>query len=299
MPLRMEFFDDPLLRLTPPSQLNDPFDAKPSNAAIQKKSSFFCDIEWEEDNKAEIDEHYKTSLESGLEDFGVISLTEDPYNLLMWSHYADEHKGIVLRINANESTFEYRSDYLLKCGISRFTPERVIYSNRRPGIEMPESAIYDYFEDSFFSHIAMTKGDSWIYEKEHRYLLRLNQADVVICNSNMQELEGINKSGKIHITQLNAGKVKIEPIASFKDSFVFWLAMAEGNGIVKNVMYFKRLNASSITGIYLGCKINNQSVAHIIDRMNKSEKFNHGIPIFKSKTNPDRFEIDFIIMNTD
>ena len=28
MPFRLSFFDDPLLRLTPPSDLNDPFDSK-------------------------------------------------------------------------------------------------------------------------------------------------------------------------------------------------------------------------------------------------------------------------------
>lgn len=41
MPLREEFFEDPLLRLTQPHALNDPFDSKPSSLAISKKVNFF------------------------------------------------------------------------------------------------------------------------------------------------------------------------------------------------------------------------------------------------------------------
>ena len=43
MPFRLQFFEDQLLRLTPPNDLNDPFDAKPSIEAIRRKAAFMVD----------------------------------------------------------------------------------------------------------------------------------------------------------------------------------------------------------------------------------------------------------------
>lgn len=31
--------------------------------------------------------------------FGILSLSEDPRNILMWSHYGDEHKGVCVEID--------------------------------------------------------------------------------------------------------------------------------------------------------------------------------------------------------
>lgn len=37
--------------------------------------------------------------------FGVLSLTETPDNLLMWSHYATSHKGFVLELDTDHKVF--------------------------------------------------------------------------------------------------------------------------------------------------------------------------------------------------
>lgn len=174
MPFRTSFFDDPLLRLTPPFELNDPFDSKPSQAAIDKKMEFFFDggndFEESDTNSIDIRSTYEDDLRTGLNNFGIISLSEDPSNLLMWSHYAEEHKGMVVSISCDYSTFEYHSLFTESCKLSKKEPVKVIYSNIRPGYEMPEDTIYEYFEENFHSHFATIKGDSWFYEKEYRYL---------------------------------------------------------------------------------------------------------------------------------
>jgi len=37
--------------------------------------------------------------------FGALSLTETPDNLLMWSHYADQHTGFVIEFDENHCIF--------------------------------------------------------------------------------------------------------------------------------------------------------------------------------------------------
>jgi hypothetical protein len=78
MPLRLSFFDDPLLRLTPPLQLNDPFDSKPTQTGIEKKLQFFFDEGNEFGDPLEdlegAREAYENNLRNGLDQFGVISL---------------------------------------------------------------------------------------------------------------------------------------------------------------------------------------------------------------------------------
>ncbi len=58
--------------------------------------------------------------------WGVLSLSRNPKNLLMWSHYADEHKGVVVGIDVSDAMFYGH-------GIV-FNPEKgnVIYSAVKP-----------------------------------------------------------------------------------------------------------------------------------------------------------------------
>lgn len=307
MPLRDSFFDDPLLRLTPPAKLNDPFDSKPTDAGIEKKMAFFFDDsdhfddgieegEPEEFDPEQVKKSYENDLRSRLDEFGIISLTEDPYNLLMWSHYASEHKGIIVAVACNDKTFTFHDEFSERCNVSQKTPARVIYSNRRPGpgIEMPDDAIYEYFEDNFYKHFALIKGDNWIYEKEHRFLLRINEADVAIFECMSEEWIKDQENSKISVTHLGGNKYKAEVLESDgKDIFPWWLSFAQGGNKISNVMHFKRLQHQSIIGIYFGCRVTDKEINAAIDKIKNNPSFDHVVSIYKSVESTDRFEIDF------
>jgi len=105
MPFREEFFDNFLLRATPVYDLNDPFEGavtfehiKNENDALNK---FFNITE----NQDYLLNDFLGDTQMDLHDFGIISLTEDPLNPIMWSHYADNHKGIVIQLNITKSFF--------------------------------------------------------------------------------------------------------------------------------------------------------------------------------------------------
>ncbi|MGS0674090.1 DUF2971 domain-containing protein [Shewanella sp. 125m-1] len=171
MPLRDDFFDDPLFRLTQPSSLNDPFDSKPTKEAIRKKIAFMSDTEGEGggfvSDQDIILKHKDTDsyLRTELNKFGIVSLTENPHNLLMWSHYANEHNGIVVAISNSEDTFSFSKNGIEASRIGEKKAIRVRYDNKRPSEDIPDECIYSFDEDEFFKHFALVKSDSWMYEK--------------------------------------------------------------------------------------------------------------------------------------
>lgn len=82
---------------------------------------------------------------------GVYCLTTKPDNLLMWAHYADNHKGICL---------EFSSQIALEVGV----PMKVEYSHLRTPIRM-----YGAQENSLELSLC-TKSCHWAYEDEWRLI---------------------------------------------------------------------------------------------------------------------------------
>jgi hypothetical protein len=297
MPFRASFFDDPLLRLTPPGSLNDPFDSKPTNLAVEKKVSAFYDFG--DPVKDSEKKYYRESLKEGLQEFGIISLTENPYSLLMWSHYAEEHRGVVVSLACDEDTFEYHCPFSKTCGVSKLIPSKVFYSSRRPGFEMPDNTIYEYFEHNFFSHIALVKSDDWIYEKEYRYLIRLAEVDAavftLVAGADFSKVGGDD----VIIDHIHSNLYKVQASsAATAQGLIWWLALAQGRKVAENVMYFKRLNPDAVTGVYLGCNVSDSNVKEVARRIMASERVNSAIPIYRARQSTERFEIDFEILGS-
>jgi hypothetical protein len=85
------------------------------------------------------------------EKIGVLCLSEIADDILMWSHYADLHRGICLQFNSNFSFFE--------------NAHRINYKHERPKI----NPFRDHIEQVMES-VLLTKADHWAYEKEWRLI---------------------------------------------------------------------------------------------------------------------------------
>lgn len=93
---------------------------------------------------------------------GVLSLTSRPDNLLMWSHYTDDHKGFVIGFDEKHPFFADNANQLpLPNGV-----HRVRYRKRRKRIS------YDAIDDL---SILFEKSVDWQYEAEYRMLMPLNK----------------------------------------------------------------------------------------------------------------------------
>jgi len=109
------------------------------------------------------------------ETVGVLSLTETPREPLMWSHYADSHKGFVIEFDEKHSFFtEHRVENNVINGL-----HEIIYSSRRPAIQAL-TEIMKNSADEFGAKMFFTKSKQWVDEREWRMVLPLKLADKVI-----------------------------------------------------------------------------------------------------------------------
>ncbi|MDG2668497.1 DUF2971 domain-containing protein [Vibrio parahaemolyticus] len=93
-----------------------------------------------------------------IDNFGVccFSLSED--NILMWSHYASEHRGFVVEFTVEPNKFQGE-----KSIVENLIGEPVTYSKDMPTITNIMSPDRDTVEPMFF-----TKSIDWKYEQEYR-----------------------------------------------------------------------------------------------------------------------------------
>jgi hypothetical protein len=91
------------------------------------------------------------------ERLGILSLTADPTNILMWSHYADAHRGCCLEFSTSAPVF--------KGAVNFRRAEHVKYA-----VEYPSVRFLDCVgkPDKHVEFTVLTKSDLWEYEEEWR-----------------------------------------------------------------------------------------------------------------------------------
>ena len=100
------------------------------------------------------------------ETIGVLCMSLNGKQPLMWAHYAQEHRGLVIEFDENSPCFSRRRTSRDELGT--FRPVR--YSSTRPLITGDAG-------DEWFEHLALTKALEWKYEEEVRFLLDVSCAD--------------------------------------------------------------------------------------------------------------------------
>lgn len=149
------FFDHFLLRATPRNELNDPFEFVPTKSFYDwsmsiPKEDWFKKIPYNDFCRG-----FRPSS-------GIISFSETRSNLLMWSHYSENHKGLVIEFDTSNKFYD---------GL-----ERVRYDNVKPDF-------VNELDDLFF-----IKSDEWIYEKEFRIIKDLTKHDFYINRTELQKI---------------------------------------------------------------------------------------------------------------
>lgn len=183
---RFECIKESTLYFSTPEQLNDPFDCSPSFQYFNDISDFeLCLNELDEtetklilekfpkcsSKKDVIDLMYimksqksvshdlgmlyhfnliKSIIEMKISNLGILSLTTDYRNCLMWSHYAQNHSGICIEYEFPNSLLSLRP---------------VQYVN-----EQPLFSLYEALHQKFgkLQELFYTKSKHWEYENEYR-----------------------------------------------------------------------------------------------------------------------------------
>lgn len=99
-------------------------------------------------------------------EFGVFCLSETADNLLMWAHYADNHRGAVFQFDTDSCFFQDGS-------LGDDTPNsgKVEYVDKRPVLS---------HSNLRSPKLLFRKSPEWAYEREWRFIRRLNEAERVI-----------------------------------------------------------------------------------------------------------------------
>jgi len=173
VPKRVDVLENGLIRFTQAAALNDPFETYPCftlfRSSLEERSRRLLKTV-----EGQFDAH---SIDLGLlkipsmvrdrvaelqRDLGagypMLSLTKKRNNLLMWSHYADAHRGFVIGFDSNNSFFhQERPRNMTPLGEGK-------YSAKRPVLPSYEECL----PENVYETVFLTKSDHWSYEEELR-----------------------------------------------------------------------------------------------------------------------------------
>ena len=186
-PARADFFQAFKLRFSQPEALNDPYECLPACDNIDP-SKFFDRIiarnpnalrhltpEQVKDAKAKVLSNlqpeqseeqclaiYRTKVNNTL---GILSLCKRPDSIVMWAHYAEQHKGFVLGFNRSHPFFEKQKTDWADTGTLR----EVTYGMNRINVDFAGEVTLKF-------DIFLRKNRDWDYEEEVRLIRGLHAA---------------------------------------------------------------------------------------------------------------------------
>ena len=154
-----------------PSDLNDPFECRPNltTSATADQQRRYIDglvkrmnpeasrpvrrriAQEVRSDPAKFRATMMASTQATLSAMGVFSLSSNPLDLLMWPHYADNHRGVCVRFDL---------EALMDAGEMPFPVE---YADERPHCDMILEPTVDWLNKA-----VLTKGRPWEYEREWR-----------------------------------------------------------------------------------------------------------------------------------
>jgi hypothetical protein len=187
-----QLWSEEKIRFTQLNQLNDPFENRVLDPNVDLNmanlSQFVTDNDWLNNaflagDLLTIQNHYKKIQMEIDNRFGILSLSRNPLNLLMWSHYADSHKGVVIGIDVSDPFF-YDAGVMIN-------PKEgnVIYSSIKPrNLKLIKSIHREPHEDGSGGYsliiessdtihidlIFLYKAFDWAYEEEVRVVRDFN-----------------------------------------------------------------------------------------------------------------------------
>lgn len=278
-----DFLNFPLLRISKNDSLNDPFEFLLTEKSITEIETLF---------KKKYDNHVKEYI-SKFWTHGIISLTTTNDNLLMWSHYSDEYKGMVIGFEIDENN---PSSFFLSKDTYKF--EKVQYKYIRDF----ENTINENNLDEAQFHYMLTKSIVWSYENEYRYIIDYRQSDLIFLDTTNELFDNTIKN--LNINPEKNHKIGQYLVIALKECVLtedellkIWILSSH-----IGAMFFKLIDYSSIKEIFVGSRVDCMSLNKLFTEeisndilKNRFCDINNNIKnVYKCKLNDDAFKIDFL-----
>ena len=174
-----KYFIDSLVKsylyFAKPSQLNDPFDCRIEVGKIIKKIA----IKKTNDESLVLKEFSKlepklADASAEIEGFGICSFSLDCTSTLMWSHYANDHKGLCVLYCFPESFLKDEDNKSRIFGVAKVGYDENPFTNWFSNISTEKLYRTDIMFQEFSSLMLTQKSPSWQYEQEVRIIRSKN-----------------------------------------------------------------------------------------------------------------------------
>ncbi len=277
-PFRKEFFDNFYLRCTPRSALNDPFEPIPSLQYVAHYIANYGDHLNPEDatqnkvlEKLNADPDLYSEYTRPFERMGIISFSEGKEDDVMWGHYADNHRGMVIEFDTRSSMFAE------KTGVDALQEfRRVKYRQHRPrSLGTQNVNLFGMPAQTLDEHsLIFTKSDRWSYEMEHRLICLLQNADDILCSedhykTNLQAQ--VSETVKVH------GNSNLLSLKGFK-----------GQWSDPNLLCMIKVPEGAITSVTCGTQMSAEDKNFV-----KAKAKQHGFGYYEASIDPDAYRLNF------
>ncbi|WP_228722286.1 DUF2971 domain-containing protein [Acinetobacter indicus] len=195
------------LKFTPPDNFNDPYDC-------------MAEIKFEDVPNAHheiLQKHFSDAIRANL---SVTCFNNNPLNMLMWSHYAQSHKGFLVEFKIPHPTFEWVHD--------AFNFQPVIYQDEFPKFPLLMSDPLRFFRPKFSAEMLgfvsnqyLVKAKDWEYEKEFRVLAHdydKNNFDSLLKTIPSKYISSVILGAKLTDEDANKSKL-LEAISYFNTTY--------------------------------------------------------------------------------
>lgn len=276
-----ETFINPTIRLSVPEHLNDPFESSACNT-LQSKFKIKSIFDDSDIMLAPIKKHV---IKNDINKYCIVSLSETSRNLLMWSHYANEHRGIC--IGYYEDFLEPETNTTTKMR-GHFKPIQVKYDSLRYYSDENEDKLTS--EGQIFKALT-NKSNDWIYEKEHRCIVPTYYADII----KISKITPIDRTllmklyGKDHVGDIKPGKYEYSKLNEYKLAPDY--SLAKYFTVKKDSVLLKKILPSKINRIYFGCRFPLIKINNIISGISNPSHPLHHVKLFRYEIDDERFEL--------
>ena len=292
--LPLHYFENPTVKIATPANLNDPFE---SLLPEDMEEYIYQFINENEANFKHHKEDIAKALVNVMRMYGIVSLSETQRNLLMWAHYANEHKGICIGYDV-DCLFDEKVKLRLK---KDATLRKVNYDSVRHenfGNICNLKKVTDVVHYILYK-IMLTKGNDWIYEKEHRFIIDLDGASYVKTNR-----EDINKNPKLKKSineMLEGNAIEEREIIKEEDEggVVCFTPKSDKSrkgfgylNLQKEASYFLNINPKSIKRVYFGCRTSNEYIQKVIGAITKNKSIYNEVKLNRIQLDKNRFELN-------
>jgi hypothetical protein len=195
-----------------PEQLNDPNDCRINIVAALESAVELAEQSTNENIKQKLEklhslDHIFKQIEQDIQRTGIFSLSHLNKNILMWSHYADEHRGFCLGFRLSEKFIKFTKgnmqDLIVACDDVEYVEENPFinyFINIAKETNNPE---WEDFWPPLLQIGLQSKSKPWRYEKEIRVIRKEPGAVSFTPEELVEVIFGLNMSDENQLTIWN------------------------------------------------------------------------------------------------